>query len=89
MVWYFVPGIALTLLACAIAAEFATRNDSKRPLSKHSLNRRRWDDPNNKDKSKAAVPGSIVTSGMTLGHERVYRVSKDPAAQSKILAGNK
>ena len=29
MVWYLVPGIALTLLACAIVAEFVTRNDSK------------------------------------------------------------
>ncbi len=89
MVWYFVPSIALTMLACAIATEFATRNDSRRPFSRHSLNKRRWDDPNNKDKFKASVPSSMVGSGMTFGHERFYNVSKDPSAQLKLLQGRR
>ncbi len=87
MLWLLVPKIALLLLAGAIALEFAGRNASKRPLSRHSLNKRRWDDPNNKDKLDAVVPSSLSCSGIMLGHENFYLISKDPAVQSRLLSG--
>ena len=87
MVWNYIPEIALLLIAVAFALEFAGRNETKRPLSSSSLNKRRWDDPNNKDKFDATVPGSFVGSGIMLAHENFYRVSKDPAVQAKLLAG--
>ncbi|OUS33103.1 hypothetical protein A9Q94_20560 [Rhodobacterales bacterium 56_14_T64] len=87
MLWLLVPKFALLLLAGAIALEFAGRNASKRPFSRHSLNKRRWDDPNNKDKLDAAVPSSLSCSGIMLGHENFYLISKDPAVQTKLLSG--
>lgn len=87
MIWYMIPGIALAMIAGAIALEFAGRNESNKPFSRHSLNKRRWDDPNNKDKRDSLVPGSVVRSGVMLGHERFYSVSRDPSKQSKVLAG--
>ncbi|MGI9367706.1 MAG: hypothetical protein ACR2O2_02605 [Ruegeria sp.] len=84
---FFIPGIALAMIICAVALEFALRNESRRPFSRHSLNKRRWDDPNNNDKQVMTVPSSLVGSGMTLGHESFYLVSKDPALQTKLLAG--
>ena len=87
MIWFIVPSIALLMIVCAFALEFVFRNESKKPFSRHSLNRRRWDDPNYQDKALVLVPGSLVGSGLTLGHESRYLVSKDPGVQSKILAG--
>lgn len=87
MDWYTVPAIALTLIGVAVALEFYWRNDSVRPLSKHALNKRRWDDPNNCDRLDASVPASLVGSSITCGHSRYYRISKDPAEQAKVLAG--
>lgn len=87
MIWNLVPDIAISLIVVAIVLEFALRNETKRPLSKDSLNKRRWDDPNNKDKLDTTVPCSFVGSGIMFGHERFYLISKDPADQSKLFAG--
>ena len=87
MFLFIIPKIALLLFAGAIVLEFAGRHESNRPFSRHSLNKRRWDDPNNKDKFDATIPGSLVGSGITFGHEKIYRISKDPAVQTKLLAG--
>ncbi len=88
MILYLVPSIAILLITAAMVLEFASRNDARRPFSRHSLNKRRWDDPNYRHRRDAVVPGSISGSGMTLGHERHYRVSKDPAVQARLLAGS-
>lgn len=87
MIWLLIPKIALLLIIVAFALEFAGRNETRRPFSRNSLNKRRWDDPNDTNKFDAAIPGSLVGSGLMLGHERFYLVSKDPVEQSKFLAG--
>ena len=87
MLWLMIPKIALLLLTGAIALEFAGRNASKQPFSKHSLNKRRWDDPNNTNKLDVTVPCSLSSWGIMLGHENFYQISKDPAVQSKLLSG--
>lgn len=81
MIWYLVPIFALLMITGSIALEFAMRNESRRPLSKDALNQRRWDDPNYKNRFDAAG------SDCLLGHESFYPVTRDPTAQSKILAG--
>ncbi len=85
MIWNLVPIVALLMFVGAIVLEFAFRNESRRPLSWYSLNRRRWDDPNNNDRSDVSVPGSLVGSGMMLGHQIFYRITRDPAKQAKLL----
>lgn len=84
--WYVVPAIAVSLIACAMALEFAARNLSGRPLASYYPRLRRWDDPHNTDRMDAIVPGSVSGSGMTMGHESFYRVPRDPARQSRIFA---
>ncbi len=87
MTWFIVPIVAMSMIGGAIALEFAFRNLTVRPLSRHSLNRRRWSDPNNRERSVACVPGGATGSSMMPGHHGFYTVSKDPADQAKLLAG--
>ena len=84
MLSFAVPIIAVSLIVLAMVWEFLTRNEV-RPMSRFSLNMRRWDDPNNRDRLDATVPASLVGSSLTCGHSGYYRISKDPAQQSRVL----
>ncbi len=82
-----VPKLALLLLVLATVLELAGRSQTRRPFSRNSVNRRRWDDPENRDRSDEIIPASFVASGMMLGHERFYWVPKDPKVQARPLSG--
>ena len=87
MSWLWILFAVIVMVAGAIATEAWIKRGTRRPLSRHAVNQRRWDDPNRPGRDepdhRLAAEHSVGKLGLT-GH-REWKFPKDPQEQARIL----
>ncbi|HHH89610.1 MAG TPA: hypothetical protein ENK45_03485 [Aliiroseovarius sp.] len=87
MSWLWVLFAVVAMVAVAIGAEAWTRRGTRRPLSRHAVNQRRWSDPHRPGQGE---PDHTLTAEHSVGKlgltgRREWKFPKDPQEQAKAL----
>ncbi|HGG05916.1 MAG TPA: hypothetical protein ENK28_10690 [Aliiroseovarius sp.] len=77
-----------TLIFVAALVEIWLKRGTKRPLSSHASNQRRWDDPNNPDRhddKDHLITADRAMGAYGLSAKKQWRIPKDPQKQARML----
>ncbi len=87
MSWLWVLFAVIVMVAVAIGVEAWMRRGTRRPLSRHAVNQRRWDDPHRPGQDQ---PDTTLTAEHSVGKtgltgRREWKFPKDPQEQARAL----
>ena len=87
MAWLWILGGIAALVGAAALLEAWNKRGTRRPLSSHAINQRRWDDPNypDRDDPYATITAERAFGKLGLTGAREWKFPKDPQEQAKAL----
>lgn len=81
----WLPLAAIALIAVAAVAEIILRRGKKRPLSRHAVRQRRWEDDDQTKDNLHIITTSWTNSETGERIEKTWNVSRNPHDQAKAL----